>query len=241
MLRRAGTWIMLALSLTAISSCLGKAAIESDDGVIHKSMSGYKMKIPSHLILATMQYAEGTDEQEITDFDFVLELPDLDEVVTPDQRARLSNPPSPTEGHGFFDEWLTGTISTSLPPKYGGNYPLDRFNFWRNDVLKDGPYNKALDEFELNHWVIDQKKYQNTQTLPSSISEFYYNYSSNTLITCRNSATVVEPFYIFSTCDQYFNVEKYGATVKINYSRAWLKNWQTMQNKIIKKFEDLNL
>jgi hypothetical protein len=241
MLCRAGAWIMLALSLTALFSCLGKASTESDDGIIYKSMSGYKMKIPSHLILATMQFAEGTDEQDITDFDFVLELPNLDEVITPDQRARLSNPPPPTEGHGFSEEWLTGTMSTSLPAQYGGNYPLDRFNFWRNDVLKDGPYNKVSDELGLNHWTIDGAKYKNPQVLPSSISEFYYSYEHNTLVTCRDSVTIVEPIYKYSICEQYFNIKKYEATVKITYSRMWLKNWKNMQDVIIEKFENLSL
>lgn len=204
-------------------------------------MAGHNMKIPSHLVLATMQYAEGTQEQEVTDFDFVLELPSLKEVTTPDQRARLNTPPPPSEGHSFFEQWLTGTISTSLPPRYGGNYPLDRFNFWRNDVLKDGPYNKVGDEFGLNHWVIEDKLLKSPQALPSSISEFYYSYKKNTLITCRGSLTVVYPIYEYSVCEQYFNLDKYKATVKISYSRLWIKNWENMQSAIIEKFENLSL
>ena len=241
MLSRVVAGLILALLLICAALYPGKATTEPDDFIIHKSMSGYKMKIPSHLILATMQYAEGSNEQELTDFDFVLELPNLDEILTPDQRARLSKPPTPTEGHSFFEEWLTGTISTSLPPQYDGNYPLNRFNFWLNDVLKDGPYNKVSDKFGLNHWVIDGKKYKSPNALPSSISEFYYNYDQNTLITCRNSTTVIEPIYTFSTCDQFFNINKYNATIKITYSRKWIDRWKQMQATIVKKFEDLSL
>ena len=238
---RCGIPFLIALTLVSFSACDGWSNITPRDTIIHKSMAGYKMKIPSHLVLATMQYAEGTEEQEVTDFDFVLELPSLKEVTTPDQRARLNMPPPPSEGHSFFEQWLTGTISTSLPPRYGGNYPLDRFNFWRNDVLKDGPYNKVSDELGLNHWTIDGAKYKNPQVLPSSISEFYYSYEHNTLVTCRDSLTIVEPIYKYSICEQYFNIKKYEATVKITYSRMWLKNWENMQDVIIEKFENLSL
>ena len=169
---RAAAWTLLTLTLILASACLGQTGAESGDVIIRKSMSGHKMKIPSHLILATMQYAEGTDNQDVTDFDFVLELPNLDEILSPDQRARYSNPSPPTEGHGFSEEWLIGTISTSLPAKYGGNYPLDRFHFWNNDVSKDGPYNQMPDDFGLKHWVIDDRKYENPNVLPSSINEY---------------------------------------------------------------------
>ena len=237
----AAIWTLLALTLISGSACRGQAGGESSDIIIHKSMSGHKIKIPSHLILATMQYADGTGEQDVTDFDFVLELPNLDEILSPDQKFRYSNPPPPTEGHGFFEEWLIGTISTSQPAKYGGNYPLDRFHFWNNDVLKDGPYNQMPDEFEMKHWVIDAKKYKNPKVLPSSIHEYYYSYDQNTIITCINSKTVIPPFYSFSDCEQSFNVEKYKAAVTVHYSRIYLKNWLSMQKKIVAKFEELNL
>ena len=234
-------WILLTLMLISGATCLGQAGSISDDAIIHKTMSGHKIKIPSHLILATMQFAKGTDDQEVTDFDFVLELPNLDEISSPVQRLRYRSPPPPTQGHSFVDEWLIGTISTSLPGQYGGNYPLDRFHFWNNDVLKDGPYNQMPDKFGLKHWVIDGKKYEKPNVLPSSIYEYYYSYDHNTIITCVNSRTVVPPFYSYSDCEQSFNVEKYKAVVKVTYSAAYLKNWLIMQNKLVEKFEKLNL
>jgi hypothetical protein len=231
---------IILISALFAGSCFAQTDSAQSEEVFNKTLAGYKVHIPKHIILATMKYYDSPINNELSDFDFILQLPNLDEVTTREQRERLANPLPPTETRGDRDDWLIGDFSNSLASKYGGDYPRDRFHFWHNDIAKDGPYKQVTDEFGLGHWIVD---YQNRNIPPASdpiIDDLYYDNISNTVITCRKYKTVRPPLYSWAVCNQIFNIEKYDSFVEISFSKKLLKNWRFMRDKITSKFEQFS-